>query len=123
MGGRHRSVLTTRPSSRIFLISLLHAVNVNYKLSGVQFHPEKNQFEFNKGKGFPHSSDSIKAAQYLANFFVNETRRNSNGFSNDTAEAEALIYQFCPKYTGLKNGYYEQLYVFVKDDFDKNPLV
>ncbi|ERL92913.1 hypothetical protein D910_10218 [Dendroctonus ponderosae] len=116
-----RIISTNKDANGLEFISAIE--HRSYPIYGVQFHPEKNQFEFNKGKGFPHSSDSIKVAQYFANFFVNETRRNHNGFSNDTAEAEALIYQFCPRYTGLTNGYYEQLYVFVKEDFDKNSLI
>lgn len=94
-----------------------------YPIYGVQFHPEKNQFEFKKNKGFPHSVESIKSAQYLANFFVNECRKNNNKFSNPTVEAESLIYNFNPKYTGLRSGYYEQIYVFVKEDFQKVQLV
>lgn len=94
-----------------------------YPIYGVQFHPEKNQFEFKKNRGFPHSIDSIKSAQFFANFFVNECRKNKNAFSNSTVEAQSLIYNFDPKYTGLQSGYYEQIYVFLKDDFEKHQLV
>ncbi|XP_030745262.1 gamma-glutamyl hydrolase A-like isoform X2 [Sitophilus oryzae] len=94
-----------------------------YPVYGVQFHPEKNQFEFKKGKGFPHSFDSIKTAQYFANFFVNECKKNANGFSDESVESESLIYNFNPKYTGLKSAYYEQLYVFLKEDFRKHQLL
>ena len=38
---------------------------------GVQFHPEKNIYEWSNSN-IPHSSDAVRVSQYLANFFVNE---------------------------------------------------
>ncbi|CAG9770693.1 unnamed protein product [Ceutorhynchus assimilis] len=94
----------------------------DFPFYGIQFHPEKNQFEFKRNKGFPHTFNSIKVAQYFANFFVNECRKNGNSFSNEVVEADSLIYNFNPKYTGLKSGYYEQLYVFLKEDFERHQM-
>ena len=42
---------------------------------GVQFHPEKTSFEWGekeKISAIPHWRDAVRAAQYLANFFVDE---------------------------------------------------
>jgi len=39
----------------------------------VQFHPEKPPYEWNtKEKNIPHSTNSIRASSYFADFFVNE---------------------------------------------------
>ncbi|XP_060535921.1 gamma-glutamyl hydrolase-like isoform X2 [Cylas formicarius] len=94
-----------------------------YPLYGVQFHPEKNQFEFKKNKGFPHSEQSVRVAQHFANFFVGECRKNANRFPNDDVEVRSLIYNFNPKYTGMNNSYYEQIYTFVKKDFERVQLL
>lgn len=39
---------------------------------GIQFHPEKNIYEWVTEKNIPHGSKATQAAQYFANFFVNE---------------------------------------------------
>ncbi|XP_050300894.1 gamma-glutamyl hydrolase-like [Anthonomus grandis grandis] len=116
-----RIVATNKDINNLEFISVME--HKDFPFYGVQFHPEKNQFEFKKGKHFPHSFNSIKTAQYFANFFVNECRKNANKFPNETIEAESLIYNFSPKYTGLKSGYYEQIYVFLKSDFERVQLL
>jgi gamma-glutamyl hydrolase len=42
-----------------------------YPFYGVQFHPEKNAFEWNIAS-IPHSAEAILAEQFFGNFFVNE---------------------------------------------------
>lgn len=41
---------------------------------GVQFHPEKNIFEFKANKAQPHTFEAIQVGQYFANFFINQGR-------------------------------------------------
>ena len=43
----------------------------NYPFWGVQFHPEKNMYEWSK-MSIPHSARDVDAGQYFAKFFVNE---------------------------------------------------
>lgn len=83
-----------------------------YPFYGIQFHPEKNQFEFIEGKNIPHSLKSVRMSQYFANFFVEEARKNDNAFADWLHEQSALIYNYNPAFTGLQNSTYEQLYVF-----------
>lgn len=54
-----------------FISSLEHVSKPFY---GLQFHPEKNIYEWISGKNIPHSSKAIMASQYFANFFVNESK-------------------------------------------------
>jgi anthranilate/para-aminobenzoate synthase component II len=42
-----------------------------YPFYGVQFHPEKNAFEW-KIESIPHSADAILVEQFYGNFLVNE---------------------------------------------------
>lgn len=97
-----------------FISSLEH---VNFPFYGLQFHPEKNIYEWIKGKNIPHTFEAIEVGQYFANFFVNEARRNKNRFSNYKEEIESLIYNYPPLYTGGKNNsVFEQIYLFRVDD-------
>jgi|MDSY01.2.fsa_nt_gb gamma-glutamyl hydrolase len=51
----------------------------NMPLYGVQFHPEKIQFEYyNNGYRVPKTDIAIKFSTKLANFFISECRKNSN---------------------------------------------
>ncbi|KAJ1529678.1 hypothetical protein ONE63_006434 [Megalurothrips usitatus] len=87
-----------------------------YPTYGVQFHPEKNIFEWSPIQKTAHSFDSIRTSQYFANFFVNEARKNYNSFSSEDDEDDALIYNFNPVYSGKKiqkkYGFNEQVYLF-----------
>lgn len=43
---------------------------------GVAFHPEKTIFDFVPDRNIPHKKEAEEFAAYLANFFVDETRRS-----------------------------------------------
>lgn len=85
-----------------------------YPFYGLQFHPEKNPFEWNPSKkGIVHSESAVKVAQYFANFFVAESRKNGHKFASRDEEEENLIYNFSPVYTGkLDDSSFEQAYFF-----------
>lgn len=42
------------------------------------------QFEWNPDLNLNHSSDSIRAMQYMADFFITEARKNSQSFSTQS---------------------------------------
>jgi gamma-glutamyl hydrolase len=63
-----------------------------YPVFGVQFHPEKNMFEFINPE-YPHEEDGIDAMTYLSRFFVGMARRNSNQFPDDELTPR-LIYNW-----------------------------
>ena len=60
-----------------------------------------------------HSIDSIRVAQYVANFMVMEARKNSNRFATRELEEKYSIYRWNPVYIGtIPATPYEQVYVF-----------
>ncbi|KAH9503963.1 hypothetical protein Btru_067462 [Bulinus truncatus] len=64
---------------------------INYPFYGIQWHPEKNVFTWGDHQVINHSFNGIKVAQYFANFFVNEARKNSHQYESRDAEAKAVI--------------------------------
>eukprot|EP01137_Pigoraptor_chileana_P007983 Opistho-2@54269 len=63
-----------------------------YPIYGVQWHPEKPQFEWSPVKNFDHSLAAIDAVEHLADFFVNEARKSHRRFPTIKEETEALVY-------------------------------
>ncbi|KAG9354870.1 hypothetical protein JZ751_001583 [Albula glossodonta] len=82
-----------------------------YPFYGVQWHPEVNRFQWNPNLNFPHSKNAVRVSSLLAEFFVNEARKNMHQFSGPEEEAAALIYNYTPVYVGNISGY-EQSYFF-----------
>lgn len=84
----------------------------DYPFYGVQFHPEKNLYEWIRNRNIPHDGHAIESAQYFATFFVNECRKSDNRFSGVDEENQVLIYNFPAKFTGRLNSTFEQSYLF-----------
>jgi gamma-glutamyl hydrolase len=84
----------------------------NYPFYGVQFHPEKNIYEWVRNKNISHTQNAIEAAQYFAKFFVNETRKSTNSFKNSATEDKYVIYNFNVTFTGAVGSSFEQCYMF-----------
>lgn len=68
----------------------------NAPIFGVQFHPEKNMFEFMRSN-IPHDSEGVFAMTYLSNFVVNLAKKNGNVFPSDELNRR-LIYNWPPVY-------------------------
>jgi len=80
---------------------------------GVQFHPEKNIFEWGEKSSIsaiPHWPEAIQASQYLANFFISEVRKSRHRFPSWADEHKHLIYNLKPEYTGLTGSVFVQCY-------------
>ncbi|CAH1115294.1 unnamed protein product [Psylliodes chrysocephalus] len=97
--------------------------NVRYPFYGIQFHPEKNGFEFKDNQGFAHSSDSVRVMWYFSNFFISLARKNVNKFPSRELLVKSLIYNWCPQFTGLDDKYFFQIYSFAKTDYSKHLLL
>ncbi|XP_004435789.1 PREDICTED: gamma-glutamyl hydrolase [Ceratotherium simum simum] len=103
------NVLSTNTDGKTEFISTMEGYK--YPVYGVQWHPEKAPYEWGKLKGISHAPNAVKAAFYLAEFFVAEARKNSHHFESEVEEDKALIYQFHPIYTGNISSF-QQIYIF-----------
>lgn len=86
-----------------------------YPFYGVQFHPEKNLYEWVRNKNISHTRNAIQAAQYFADFFVNEARKSDNRFKDSKTEDQYVIYNYAAEFTGAKGSSFEQSYLFPAD--------
>lgn len=73
-----------------------------YPITAVQWHPEKNAFEWSPELHIPHSPDAVRMCQEIANFFVSEARRNLHAAKEEADEDDLLIYNWVPHYTGKR---------------------
>lgn len=81
---------------------------------GVQFHPEKAQFEFHVPTQIPHSLEAVGISQALANFFVGHTRCNDRRFAGGyEATAKELIQASCGHHIVQTNSYFSEIYTFL----------
>jgi len=84
----------------------------DYPIYGTQWHPEKPLYEWNIHEVINHSTDSILANAYTADFFVSEARKSAHQFTTVEAETRALIYNYEPIYTYNYINDFEQGYFF-----------
>jgi gamma-glutamyl hydrolase len=78
-----------------------------YPIFGSQFHPEKNLYEWNQDS-IPHFYDAVTMSTYLSNFFVAQTRKNSNVFPQSQL-TPSLIYNYPPIFI---DSYFETISAF-----------
>ena len=88
-----------------------------YPFYGLQFHPEKNLYEWARNKNISHTSGAVTASQYFADFFVNEARKSGHHFIDSKDENQYLIYNYPAHFSGAKGTVYQQCYLF-PEDFD-----
>nr|XP_033785699.1 gamma-glutamyl hydrolase isoform X1 [Geotrypetes seraphini] len=102
-------VVTTNTAGHLEFISTIEAFE--YPIYGIQWHPEKNSFEWRNNSSIPHSPQAVKLAFYMAEFFVNEARKSFHNFKSSKEKMEALIYNYNPVFTG-PFATFEQVYFF-----------
>ena len=64
----------------------------DYPITATQWHPERPQFEWREGNGISHMRGTITAMQYVANFFVDDARRNNQNFTDPALLAKYSVY-------------------------------
>uniref|UniRef100_A0A182PMI1 folate gamma-glutamyl hydrolase n=1 Tax=Anopheles epiroticus TaxID=199890 RepID=A0A182PMI1_9DIPT len=84
----------------------------SYPFYGIQFHPEKNIYEWVPNKNISHTANAIRASQYFADFFIGEARKSEHRFANEATLEKHVIYNYQPIFTGLKRSSFEQCYMF-----------
>lgn len=112
LAGFFHVLSTNKDRQGVPFVSTIEAFD--YPIFGTQWHPEKNAFEWQMENGVPaeainHGAEAVVAAQYTADFFVRQARRNSHKFSSAAAEDGALIYNYAPAKT---TGSFVQTYFF-----------
>lgn len=70
--------------------------NKKYPFYGIQFHPEKSPFEWRKDVYANHNSEAIEISQHLADFFVDECRKNFHSFESEQVADAYTIYNYNP---------------------------
>lgn len=95
-------------SNNLTFISIVEAKN--YPFLGLQFHPEKNAYEWKQKD--PHSRSAIYSARYFYDWFVNECRRNKHRYINNSFLEKELIYNYPVTYVGNSKSSFEQVYFF-----------
>merc|ERR1711916_108525 len=78
---------------------------------GVQWHPEKNTYEWGSTQANPHSAAAVDVAYHMARFFVNEARKNNHVYPADALDKD-VIWNYKPEYTGPSGSHFEQTYYF-----------
>ncbi|XP_037613081.1 gamma-glutamyl hydrolase isoform X2 [Sebastes umbrosus] len=101
-------ILSTNTDGETEFVSTVEAYD--YPIYATQWHPEKNAFEWTR-PFIPHSPSAVKTTFYMAEFFVNEARKNFHRFESEEEERKALIYNYNPVYTGDRR-VFEQIYFF-----------
>lgn len=57
---------------RVLMARVLSFSAYEYPFYGVQWHPEKNPFEWRKTSDISHRAEAVHVAFYMAEFFANE---------------------------------------------------
>uniref|UniRef100_A0A8C6TEE3 folate gamma-glutamyl hydrolase n=1 Tax=Neogobius melanostomus TaxID=47308 RepID=A0A8C6TEE3_9GOBI len=102
-------VLSTNNDGPLEFISTFEAID--YPMYGVQWHPEKSPFEWNRDY-YPHTANAVRVSFHFAEFFVSEARKSSHYFESEQAVRDLLIYHHHPTYTGDTYSVFEQKYFF-----------
>ncbi|CAH1722368.1 unnamed protein product [Aphis gossypii] len=102
------SITVNKDLNNLTFISITEAKN--YPFVGLQFHPEKNAYEWEKND--PHSWSAIYSARYFYDWFVNECRQNNHRYINNSTLKNELIYNYPTTYVGKLNYTFEEVYFF-----------
>jgi gamma-glutamyl hydrolase len=84
-----------------------------YPITATQWHPEKNTFEWAARLRIPHTREAIDVTSAVANYLVEEARKNTHQPANVLEEDRLLIYNYCPQFTGKHHHEGEEM------DFDE----
>lgn len=99
--------LSTAANGLEFIASAEHK---KYPFFGVQFHPEKIAYEWERADNFPHSLDALIANRYFYDTLAYFSRKNENKYGSLLRENRSLIYNHLAVIPA--NGQYEQVYFF-----------
>ncbi|XP_015365718.1 PREDICTED: gamma-glutamyl hydrolase B-like [Diuraphis noxia] len=101
-------ITVNEDKDNLTFISIIEAKN--YPFVGLQFHPEKNAYEWEKDD--PHSWSAIYSARYFFDWFINECRKNKHRYIKKSTLKNELIYNYPTTYVGKMHSVFEQVYFF-----------
>ncbi|XP_014287782.1 gamma-glutamyl hydrolase isoform X2 [Halyomorpha halys] len=104
-------VLSTNQDVKNNLTFISSLESTKYPFVGLQFHPEKNNFEWRKDLNYPHSANAIATSRYFFDWLVSYTRLNNNSFENEKKVYKNLISNFQVTLTAGKL-IYDEVYFF-----------
>jgi gamma-glutamyl hydrolase len=111
-----RVLSTNKDRNGLTFISTIEAVDC--PVYATQCHPHKISYEWREYEEINHSYHSLLANQHMANFFVNECRKNTHQFKDEKELVDKwLIYNYTPVYSYKYSPDFEQSYYFPKSQF------
>merc|ERR1712007_208983 len=110
-------VSTSRLGNGDVFVSTMEAKN--YPIVGIQWHPEKANFEWRKGakRGYDiinHSFEAVAVSQHVANVFVNFARQSLHRFDEDL---ESSIFHYEPLVPD-PDKHLDEIYVWPAEDLN-----
>jgi len=57
---------------------LIYSSAKKYPIYAIQWHAEKNQYEWSTTENIPHSAEAVQLGQYMGNFFISQGNNNYN---------------------------------------------
>lgn len=103
-----RIVSTSRDTAGLDFVSTMEGITLPF--FGIQWHSEKNAFEWNENEHMSHDPDAVAVMQHISDVFVTQARLSKHQFASSADYEGRLIYNFQPVYTGLKGLNFEQAY-------------
>ncbi|XP_041065894.1 gamma-glutamyl hydrolase-like [Carcharodon carcharias] len=105
----YRLISTSTDRHGVPFISTMEALE--YPFYGTQWHPEANRFLWKESLEALHCAHGVRISYLLAEFFVNEARKNLHHFETKEEEESALIDSHKPVFLGDKSSF-RTLYFF-----------
>ncbi|XP_078080461.1 gamma-glutamyl hydrolase-like [Mustelus asterias] len=105
----YRLISTSTDRQGVPFVSTMEAFR--YPFYGTQWHPEANRFFWKESLNVPHCALGVRMSSLLAEFFVNEVRKNLHHFETKEEEESALIDIHTPVFLGDKSSF-QTLYFF-----------
>lgn len=85
---------------------------ISYPIVGVQFHPEKNAYEWKNSENNPYSYGAVYSARYFYDWLTNKARISIHSFQTPEKEQDNLIHNYVPSFIA-KSGYiFDEVYLF-----------
>uniref|UniRef100_A0A8D8U8K1 folate gamma-glutamyl hydrolase n=1 Tax=Cacopsylla melanoneura TaxID=428564 RepID=A0A8D8U8K1_9HEMI len=84
----------------------------SYPYVGLQFHPEKNAYEWDEKQTNPHNHDAIITARIFSDWFIDKARLSNHSFSSQASLYQSLIHQYPSSMCWPHHIGFEQVYLF-----------